>query len=61
MECEDNSDTSDNRSDRHYFEIIQEIREQHTGTLRSSGTAENSYFRHCTHPAESADIGELQN
>ena len=24
-------------------------------------TAENSYFRHCTHPPESADVEELQN
>ena len=30
-------------------------------TPRSSGTAENSYFRHCTHPPESADVEELQN
>ena len=56
MECEDISDTSNNWSDRHYLEIIQEICGQHTGTQRSSITTENSYFRYCTHPAESADV-----
>ena len=61
MECEDNSDTSDNGSERNYLEIVREIREQRTGTSRSSGTAENGYFRYCTHPAESADVEELQN
>jgi hypothetical protein len=61
VECEDKSDTCGNRSDRYCLEIIQEICEQHNGTLRRSGTAESSYCGHCTHPAGSADVEGLQN
>ena len=43
------TNNNNNRCDWNHFKITQTIRDQHTGKVRSQGTANNSHIGHCTH------------
>ena len=58
MECNSQSDISNNRGNWNHLKIIhtRTIPEQHIGKARNEGTTENSHTGHCTHTAESANV-----
>ena len=59
VECENKSDTGNNRGNWHHLKITQPIPDQQTWKSRNQrGTTENSHTGHCTHTptADSADV-----
>jgi len=48
VECENKSDTGNNRDNWNHLSIIQTLPEQHTGKERNQGTTKQSYIGHRT-------------
>jgi MOSC domain-containing protein YiiM len=60
VECESESDTSNNSGEWNRIRIIQTEPAQHSGKSRNQRTAESSHIGHCTHTAGSANA-KVQN
>jgi hypothetical protein len=55
-ECNNKSDTSNNKGNCKHLKIIQKIPEQHTGKAQCLGTTENRHTGHFPHISESTDV-----
>ena len=56
VECESQSDTSNNRGDWNHLNIFQTIREQLTVKTWHQGTIEHGHIVHCTYSLESTNV-----
>ena len=56
VECENKSDTGNNRGDWDHFKIGQTVPDQHSAKGRIKVPAKNSHSGHCTQTAESAGV-----
>jgi hypothetical protein len=54
------SDTSNYGSNWNRVTVIQEMPEQHTGTVRNQGTTGNGRIGHCVHTSENT-VAHVQN
>ena len=61
MIYKDKRDTNSNRANWNHLNIIQKIREQHTGRVRNLGSTGDSHIGRGTHSSESTDVQNIRN